>query len=128
MALRLSIRIVYTQPPVFSRRSRAASAPSAMLKDIADQSSTSSKPIGNTCANYFFCDAIYVVKMLSKCEPLQSTWSTTPIPTIFSAPQSIWSRWCRGANHPDFDTEAAKRCQLLLAAPSPNFFHQLHFV
>ena len=60
--------------------------------DIGDQSSTSSEPIGNSRANYFFRPAIYVIKM-PRCEL------------------------------PHFDTEAAKHCQLFVAAPSPNFFH-----
>jgi len=61
--------------------------------DIGEQSSTSSEPIGNTRANYFFRPAIYMVKVVPTCEP------------------------------PHFDTEAAKHCQLFLASPSPNFFH-----
>ena len=111
--------VACTKLPLFSRRSRAASAPS---ENIGDQSSTSAEPIGNTCANYSFCASIYVVKMLSKCEPRQSTSLTTPMPTIFSAPQSVWSRWCRACEPPHFDTEAAKGCQLFIAAPSPTFF------
>jgi hypothetical protein len=60
--------------------------------DIGDQSSTSSEPIGNSRANYFFRPAIYVIKMVPRFEL------------------------------PRFNTEAANHCQLFVASSLAKLF------
>ena len=105
--LRLPIRRrLHQAPHFFPRRSGAASASSILLRTREIRARLPRGRSATTCANYFFCayanfflcPAICLVKMVPTCEP------------------------------PHFDIEAAKGCQLFTAAPSPNFFHQLHFV
>ena len=114
--------VACTKLLLFTRRSRAASAPSILLRTKEIKARLPRSRSATTCANYFFCDAIYVVKMLSKCEPRQSTSLTTPMPTIFSAPQSVWSRWCRGCDHLTSTTKPPRVANCSLQLPRQIFF------
>jgi len=111
-----------TKLPLFCSPVSCSECSVDLVEDKGDQSSTSAEPIGNICANYSFCASIYVVKMLSKCEPRESTSLTTPMPTIFSAPQFVWSRWCRAANHLTLTPKPSRVANCSLQLPRQTFF------
>lgn len=53
--------------------------------------------------------------------------SAAPVPTIF-LPRNRYGQDGGEVQTTQLDSEAAKRCQWFLAAPSPHFFHRSHFV
>ena len=66
--------VACTKPPLFCSPVWCSECAVDLVEDKGDQSSTSAEPIGNNlCQLFFFALQIYVVKMLSKCEPHQST-------------------------------------------------------
>ena len=88
--------VVCTSLHFSTRRSRAAGAPSAILRT-------------------------WEIKTESRSR------SAAPVPTIF-LPRNRYGQDGGEVQTTQLDSEAAKRCQWFLAAPSPHFFHRSHFV